>query len=276
MEKEPQIIFNDVSLTYPNGFQALSSINIEITRGSFVSIIGPSGAGKTTLMKTINKINEISRGKLTVNSKNISKLTGKALRSYRKDVGLVQQRYNLIETANVLNNVLVSVSPTLNWYRKIITFYTKRERLHALNALEKVNMLDKSYSRVADLSGGQMQRVALARTIAQSPTLILADEPVAALDPIMAKEIMDSFLKINVEDNKTIIANLHHVDLAIKYSDIIIGINNGKVAFFGPSSEITANILETIYGEKIELNDSDIKKAIKENRLLRKEYDEKG
>ena len=267
-----QIIFENVDLIYPNGFQALSAINLSISKGSFVSIIGSSGAGKTTLMKTINKINEISNGKLTVNEKNVGKLTGKSLRAFRKDIGLVQQRYNLIEISSVLKNVLISLSPSLPWYRNIFTIYSKREKLHALSCLEKVNMLDKAYSRASDLSGGQMQRVALARTIAQTPSLILADEPVAALDPVMAKEIMDSFLKINQQDNKTIIANLHHVDLAIKYSDMIIGVKNGKVVYYGPVKEITAEILENIYGEKVELTNSEIKKILVENNKLRKEY----
>ena len=267
--KQYEIIYKNVSLTYPNGFQALKKVNLQIEKGEFISLIGSSGAGKTTLMKTINKVNPITSGKLFVAEKEVNKLTGSALRTFRKEIGLIYQRYNLISTATVISNVLVSITPTLPWYRKIVTIYNKREKLHALSVLDKVGLLEKSYVRVANLSGGQMQRVALARTLAQSPSIILADEPVAALDPIMAKEIMDTFFKVNREDKYTTITNLHHVDIAIKYSDRIIGVKKGQVVYDGPATKITAKILKEIYGEKAPITDNEIKRAIEENKGLR-------
>ncbi len=270
MKNKNQITFENVNLIYPNGFKALTNINLNIKQGQFVSVIGGSGAGKTTLMKTLNKVNPISSGTLSVFDKDVSKLSEKALRAFRKNIGLIYQSYNLIPTTTVLKNVLVSVTPTLPWYRKIILFYTKREKLHALSCLDKVGLLSKAYVRASDLSGGQMQRVALARTIAQSPSIILADEPVAALDPIMSKVIMDSFYKLNKEEEYTVIANLHHVDLALKYSDYVIGVKNGKIAYFGPTQKITQKILKQIYGKELSIAEDDIKKALKENKELRK------
>ncbi len=269
MNKEQSIIFKDVNLIYPNGYKALTDINLDISKGDFVSIIGSSGAGKTTLMKTLNKVNPITSGSLSVFNNDVGKLSEKDLRNFRKNIGLIYQSYNLIETTTVLKNVLVAVTPTLPWYRKIIVFYTKREKLHALSCLDKVGLLNKAYVRADNLSGGQMQRVALARTIAQCPSLILADEPVAALDPIMSKIIMDSFYKLNKKDGYTVVANLHHVDLALKYSDKIIGVKDGKVAYYGPSQKIDEKILKNIYGNELSIKKEEIQRAIKENKELR-------
>lgn len=264
--------FENVSLTYPNGFRGLTNINTTIDKGDFVSIIGLSGAGKTTMLKTINKVNVITEGKLIVKNKNISKLTGRALKTLRKKIGLIFQGYNLVENATVMQNLLSALSISLPWYRRLFGIYNKREKVHILNELEKVGLLDKAYVRVSSLSGGQKQRVALAKVISQLPSIILADEPVAALDPVMSKEIMDIFFKLNREMKYTIFANLHHVDMAIKYSTRIIGIKKGQIVYDGPAHKITEKNLKDIYGDELSNEAIDLEAAIRANR----ELDKKG
>lgn len=182
----------------------------------------------------------------------LKKLKGKLMRSYRTNVGMVFQRYNLINNASVLKNVLTAKLPNLPWYKAAISLYSKEDKQIALEALAQVNILETAYAKAKDLSGGQMQRVALARTIAQDAKIILADEPVGALDPIMAKSVMDSFYFINKTQERTVIMNLHHVELALQYTDRIIGVKNGEVVFDGKSEEVDLTVLKKIYGDQLE------------------------
>jgi len=251
------IKFENVNKTYDNGVQALKDINIEIEQGEFVSIIGLSGAGKSTLLRTINKMHDISSGTLTVNDVDVSTLKGKELRNFRHGVGMVFQSFNLIDRTSALNNVLVSKVANMNLMAVLLKKNKKEDKIDALESLQTIGLLDKAYVRVDQLSGGQKQRVALARTLAQHPKIILADEPVASLDPITAEDVMEDFKKINQERNITIVANMHHVDTAIKYSDRIIGIKEGTVIYNGPAKEITNEILEKVYGRA--LSDDDIR-----------------
>ena len=185
------IKFENVSKTYPNGVKGLKNINLEIEQGEFVSIIGLSGAGKSTLIRTINRMIEITEGTLTVDGTNVSSLKGKSLRKFRRNkVGMIFQSFNLVTRTTVIKNVLTSIVPDIPFVRSLFGIYTKEEKLHALEALDKVGIVDKAFIRADQLSGGQQQRVALARTLAQNPEIILADEPVAALDPITAKLVM--------------------------------------------------------------------------------------
>jgi len=251
------IKFDNVNKKYDNGVHALKDVNLEIPQGEFVSIIGLSGAGKSTLLRTINKMHDITDGTLTVNDVDVSSLKGKELRNFRHGVGMVFQSFNLIERTSALNNVLVSKVADMNIFSVLFSKYNKEDKIDALEALQTIGLLDKAYVRVDQLSGGQKQRVALARTLAQHPKIILADEPVASLDPITAEDEMDDFKKINKNLNITIVANMHHVDTAIKYSDRIIGIKEGKIIYNGPSKEITNEILEEVYGRA--LRDEDIR-----------------
>ena len=247
------IKFENVSKVWPNGTVALSNINLEINPGEFVAVIGLSGAGKTTLVKSINSLTKISSGKLFVDGHNISKNPSKKkLKKVRKSVGIVFQRYNLVDKATVIQNVLNSIVSQLPFYRQILGIFTRKEKEAALRALATTNMLKKAYVRAEDLSGGQMQRVALARTLVQNPHIILADEPVGALDPIMAKFIMDDFRKINIEQQITVIANLHHVDLALKYATRIVGVKEGVIVYDGKSEDVSYDVLKQIYGDNLE------------------------
>jgi phosphonates import ATP-binding protein phnC len=182
-------------------------------------------------LKTVNKINTISSGNLTVGPYLVNNLKGKKLRKFRTKIGIVFQNYNLIENLPVMQNVLAARLAQMNKFRAFFHLYKKEDIDIAYRSLAMVNILENAYDLAKDLSGGQMQRVALARTLAQQPKIILADEPVGALDPIMAKTVMDGFLAANKFDNITILANLHHVDLALQYADRIIGIKKGQVIF---------------------------------------------
>lgn len=241
---------------YPNGTRGLIDVNLKINQGEFVAVIGLSGAGKTTLIKTINKINDISSGTLNVGPFVVNSLKGKKLREFRTKIGIVFQGYNLVENVSVLQNVLAARLPQMNQFRAFFGIYKKSDVEIAYESLAKVNILENAYDLAKDLSGGQMQRVALARTLAQKPKIILADEPVGALDPIMAKSVMDGFLLVNKMDNITVVANLHHVDLALQYADRIIGIKKGRVIFDGAWDKVNLNVLKEIYGEELEQFDA--------------------
>lgn len=245
------IKFERVNKVYPNGLHALKNISLEINQGEFVAIIGLSGAGKSTLLRTINRIHDISEGSLTVDGEEVNSLKGKELRKFRRKVGMVFQSFNLVTRTTVINNVLTSRVPDMPLWKSIIGLYSKEDKVIALEALDKVGILDKAYVRADQLSGGQQQRVALARTLAQKPEIILADEPVAALDPITATAVMDDFKKINKELNMSVLINIHHVDLALKYADRVIGIKAGEIVYDGPSKDVDSEVLKQIYGREL-------------------------
>ncbi|MBS1008648.1 phosphonate ABC transporter ATP-binding protein [Leuconostoc suionicum] len=243
------IKFEHVSKTYPNGVKGLQDINLEIEDGEFVGIIGMSGAGKSTFIRTINRLNNITEGKLTVDGVEVSNLKGKALRRFRRKIGMIFQSYNLVPRITVIRNVMSSLVPDMSLWRVILGLFSKDDKIRALKALDRVSMLDKAFVRTDQLSGGQQQRVSLARTLAQNPSVLLADEPVAALDPVTAHEVMDDFKRINDELGQTVLINIHHVDLALDYAKRIIGIRAGRVVYDGPVSGVTQEILDNIYSK---------------------------
>ncbi len=241
------ICFEHVTKAYPNGYQALEDVSLDIQQGEFVAIIGLSGAGKSTLIRAINKMHDISAGTLTVDGVDVSSLSGAALRKFRRNIGMIFQSFNLITRTTVMNNVLTATVPELPLWRSVLGVYPQKDKIAALEALDKVGILEKAYVRVDQLSGGQQQRVALARTLAQNPSIILADEPVAALDPVTAKQVMDDFRRINKDFNISVLVNIHHVDLALEYADRVIGIRAGKIVYDGPSANVDAAVLDRIY-----------------------------
>ena len=241
------IRFEQVSKVYSNGVKGLDNVTLDIEQGEFVAIIGLSGAGKSTLLRSINRMHSITGGTLTVDGVDVTKLKGKELRKFRRKIGMIFQSFNPITRTTVINNVLTSRVPDLPWWRSLLGIYRREDKIAALEALDKVGILDKAYSRVDQLSGGQQQRVALARTLAQNPSIILADEPVAALDPVTARQVMDDFRHINREMKITVIINIHHVDLALDYADRVIGIRAGKIVYDGPASQVDDKVLSSIY-----------------------------
>ena len=242
------IKFENVSKRYPNDTLGLDKVNCKIEQGEFVGIIGLSGAGKSTLIRTINRMIDTTDGLLTVDGINVASLKGKSLRRFRRKIGMIFQSFNLVTRTTVIRNVLTARVPDMPWWRSVLGIYTKEDKIRALEALDQVGILEKAYTRVDQLSGGQQQRVALARTLAQDPEIILADEPVAALDPVTAKRVMDDFKKINRDLGITILLNIHHVELALEYTDRIIGIRSGRIVYDGPSSSVTEAVLKDIYG----------------------------
>lgn len=245
------IQFKNVSKVYSNGVKGLSDVSLEIDQGEFVAIIGLSGAGKSTLLRTINKMHDITEGQLIVNEQDVSLLKGKTLRKFRRRIGMIFQSFNLVTRTTVIKNVLMANVPDMSFFKVLFGIYSKEQKIAALEALDKVGILEKAYIRADQLSGGQQQRVALARTLAQNPEIILADEPVAALDPVTAKQVMLDFKKINKEMNISILINIHHVELALEYADRIIGIREGKIVYDGSSKDVNQDILDQIYAGKV-------------------------
>lgn len=182
----------------------------------------------------------------------VSKVKGKELRLLRRNIGMIFQSFNLVKRSSVYKNVLSGRIGYHNWIETICGIYTKREKMLALQSIDSLGILNKSYVRADNLSGGQQQRVALARALTQEPSLILADEPVASLDPITTISVMNDFKKINKEKGITIVANMHHVDLALKYSNRIIGIKAGEIVFDGTPDQVNDEVLQKIYGRALE------------------------
>ena len=241
--------------TYPSpggDIHALRDVDLRIEDGEIFGIIGLSGAGKSTILRCINRMHDITKGELTVDGVDVDALKGKTLRRYRRKVGMIFQSFNLVSRSTAIKNVLTADVPDMNFFRVLFGIFTKDQKMRALESLDKVGILDKAYTRCDQLSGGQQQRVALARTLNQNPKIILADEPVASLDPITAKQVMEDFVRINKEYNISILLNIHHVDLALKYCDRVIGVRAGEIVFDGPASTITQEQIDAVYnGTKV-------------------------
>ena len=229
---------------FENGTEALRGVDIKINKGEFVSILGPSGSGKTTLLRSINGLESIEGGEIFFNNKKIDK---NYLPEVQKKTGMIFQEFNLVNNLSTINNVLSGLLNSSSKFLSMFYLFTREQKLEALQSLETVDLLNKAYNRADELSGGQRQRVGIARAIIKKPLLLLADEPVASLDPKAANIILSLSKKINREFGTTIICNLHQVDLAKKYSDRLIGLLDGKIIFDEKSNRINKLNLEQIY-----------------------------
>ncbi|MBY6037442.1 phosphonate ABC transporter ATP-binding protein [Fictibacillus nanhaiensis] len=245
------IEFKNVSKVYPNGTVGLNNINLTIEPGEFVVIVGLSGAGKSTLLRSINRLHEITDGEIVIHDQSITKANGKQLLKIRRDIGMIFQNFNLVKRSSVLKNVLSGRVGYHSTLRTVLGMFPKEDIDLSLRALERVNILEKAYSRADELSGGQQQRVSIARALAQEAKIILADEPVASLDPLTTVQVMDDLQRINRELGITTIVNLHFIDLARQYATRIIGLRAGEVVFDGPVSEATDDKFSEIYGREI-------------------------
>lgn len=245
------IKFESVSKIYPNGVKGLSNINLEIKNGEFVSIIGLSGAGKSTLLRSINRLIEITSGEIIINGSSITNANKKELREIRRSIGMIFQSFNLVKRLTVQKNVITGRLGYYGTLKSILGLFTKEDYDLVNDALQRVDLSDKLHSRCDELSGGQQQRVSIARTIVQQSDIILADEPVASLDPITTKKIMDDLKNINKDLNITVLFNVHSVQLAREYSTRIIGLRSGEVVFDGTPEEATDEVLIGIYGKDI-------------------------
>jgi phosphonate transport system ATP-binding protein len=235
---------NNLKKTFEGGTEALRGVNLKIKKGEFLSILGPSGSGKTTLMRSVNGLENIESGNIFFDNKKINEIN---LPEVQKKTGMIFQDFNLVNNLSAINNVLTGLLNSSSKFLSMLYLFTKEQKLEALKALETVGLLNKAYNRVDELSGGQRQRVGIARAIIKKPLLLLADEPVASLDPTAANLVMSLLKKINKEFNITVICNLHQVDLAAKYSDRIVGLLDGEIKLDQPSSKIDKININQIY-----------------------------
>ncbi|EGL81720.1 phosphonate ABC transporter, ATPase subunit [Caldalkalibacillus thermarum TA2.A1] len=249
------IEFKNVSLVYPNGHQGLKNINLKINEGEFVVVVGLSGAGKSTLIRSINQLVKPTSGELYFDGEDTLKFNERQLRKMRTKIGMIFQNYNLVRRMSVLRNVLSGVLGRTSTLRSMLGLFRQEDIQLAMESLRRVGIEDKAYSRADQLSGGQQQRVSIARALTQKPKLILADEPVASLDPPTSHQVMKDLKRINREDKLTIIVNLHFIDMAMEYADRIIGMRAGEIVFDGPAEEVTEKTFEEIYGRPIKEDD---------------------
>jgi len=239
--------FKNVELVYPNGFHALKNINLEIRPGEFVAIIGRSGAGKSTLLRAINRTIETTGGSAEVLGMAVERIPQKDLVKLRRQIGFIFQQFNLVKNLSAMANVLHGRLGHVSKFPSLVGIYPSSDRKLAREALDAVGLDQKHHSRVDALSGGQQQRVAIARAIVQNPRIILADEPMASLDPKLSEVVLDLLLKFNRERHMTTLVNLHVLELAQKYATRMIGMREGRIVFDGKPSELTRDVLDSVY-----------------------------
>ncbi len=242
---------------------ALDDVSLKVAEGEIVALIGPSGSGKSTLLRHIagletsdrNAVSEIVVDRLPVQKNG---RLDKAARKARIHIGLIFQQFNLINRLNVLTNVLIGGLGSIPMWRGTLGFFTQSEKLRALDALDRVGLKDIAFQRASTLSGGQQQRVAIARSLMQQANVILADEPIASLDPKSAKTVMRYLRDINKHDGKTVVVTLHQVDYARKYCKRVIALVDGKIAFDGKAKELSDKVLEKLYGTAMSDDDDEV------------------
>ena len=255
------IRFEQANVTYDGGVVAMKDLDLEIGDGEFVVIVGLSGAGKSTLIRAINGLVPLTSGKLDVNGHDVPNLNRKGMRDLRSEVGMIFQGFNLVDRTTVLNNVLMGRLHQVPTWRTLIGRYPDEDVQIAARALQRVEILDRAYVRATNLSGGQRQRVGIARALAQEPKIVLADEPVASLDPPTSHVVMKDLQQISRELGITTIVNLHFLDLATQYADRIIGLRAGELVFDGPGSAADEHTFRDIYGRSLTADDTMEKQA---------------
>ena len=230
---------NNLRKNFNNGTYALKGVSFKVKKGEFISILGPSGSGKTTLLRSINGLEPIENGEVIFDN---NKITKENLPEVQRKTGMIFQEFNLVNNLSSINNVLTGLLNSSSKFLSMFYLFTKEQKLEALQSLKTVGLLDKSYSRVDELSGGQRQRVGIARAIIKKPILLLADEPVASLDPKAALSTMKLLKKINKDFNITILCNLHQTNLAMEFSDRVIGLSDGSIVFDEEAKFLEKNI----------------------------------
>jgi phosphonate transport system ATP-binding protein len=245
------IRFEDVSVTYRGGVEALRGINLTIDDGEFVVIVGLSGAGKSTLLRALNGLVPATGGSITIDGDEVVGAKPARLREIRSGIGMIFQTFNLVNRTTVLNNVLMGRLSDVPAWRSTLGMWPAVDRELAMQALEQVGIVEKAYVRASNLSGGQQQRVGIARALAQQPSLMLADEPVAALDPVTSRQVMGYLQQINRDLGITTLVNLHFMDLAREYGSRLIGLRDGELVFDGDIADVDDDTFREIYGRSI-------------------------
>ena len=227
---------------------AVDAVSLSIPAGQMVGVIGRSGAGKSTLLRLINRLAEPSAGRVLADGADVGALAGAALRRWRRDCAMIFQQFNLVPRLDVLTNVMLGRLQRRSRLDNLVGRFTRDERLAALAALERLGIAETAPQLAATLSGGQQQRVAIARALVQEPSIVLADEPIASLDPLNAERVMDALATINRDDGLTVVTNLHTLDTARRYCERIVGMSDGRVVFDGAPAELDAEAVRRVYG----------------------------
>ena len=246
------IRLENVGVTFPNGTRALSGVTLDFDREQFTAIIGPSGAGKSTLIRVLNGLVRPTEGKAWVDDVEISSASRSAIRTVRRSIAMVFQQANLISRLSALENVLLGRMGYLPAWRTSLKLYPKADLALAYSLLQRVSMAENAYQRADTLSGGEQQRVGIARALAQEPSLLLADEPIAALDLKSAAQVMDHIRHIHQNDGIAVLVNLHNLGTVRDYADRVVGVRKGEVVFDGPPAALTASVVRDLYYEEEE------------------------
>jgi phosphonate transport system ATP-binding protein len=247
MEKVLQI--RNLVKTYDNGTQALKGINLDVYKGEFLVIIGLSGSGKSTLLRCVNRLHDPTSGEIIFGGKDIAQIKGAEVRKLRNRIAMIFQQFNLIPRHTVISNVLMGRLGYMTTLSSIFGFFRKQDRDNAQKYLKLVGIEEKARMRADNLSGGQQQRVAIARALTQEPEILLADEPVASLDPATCHAVMDYLKKVNTELGITVVANLHFLSLVRQYATRVIALKAGQIVYEGNAQDITEEWFQRIYGE---------------------------
>ncbi len=243
------LIIENLTKIYDNGYKALDNISLEIPDGQFVSIIGLSGSGKSTLLRCINRLIEPTSGRIIWDGVDITKAADEEVRLIRRKIGMIFQQFNLVKRSKVITNVLQGRLGYINPVYSFINYFPHKDREEALKNLDRVGIREQAYKRASALSGGQQQRVGIARALMQSPSLMLADEPVASLDPATSHSVMKYLEQLNKEDGITVLCSLHFLSLARAYADRVIALKGGVLQFDGLPKDIDEDRFREIYGE---------------------------
>jgi phosphonate transport system ATP-binding protein len=240
----------NLTKVYDNGFKALKNISLEIPDGQFISIIGLSGSGKSTLLRCINRLIEPTEGRIIWNGVDITAASDEEVRQIRRRIGMIFQQFNLVKRSKVITNVLQGRLGYVSPLYSFLNYFPKKDRNEALANLDRVGIRSQAYKRASELSGGQQQRVGIARALMQQPELMLADEPVASLDPATSHSVMKYLEQLNKEDGITVLCSLHFLSLARAYADRVIALKDGILQFDGLPTEIDEQRFKEIYGEE--------------------------
>jgi phosphonate transport system ATP-binding protein len=241
----------NLTKVYPNGTQALKNVSFEVKDGDFLAVIGLSGSGKSTLLRCINRLIEPTSGKIYWNDQEITSASSSEMRKIRRQIGMVFQQFNLVKRSSVMTNVLTGRLGYVNTLSSALHIFSAADNNKALASLDQVGLADKPHVRADSLSGGQQQRVGIARALMQDPKLILADEPVASLDPVLSHSIMKYLEQLNKE-GITVICSLHFLDLVHRYATSAIALKDGELVFQGLPKQIDDAEFKAIYGQEAE------------------------
>jgi phosphonate transport system ATP-binding protein len=237
---------------YPNGTQALKDVSFEVKEGEFLAVIGLSGSGKSTLLRCINRLIEPTEGKITWNGVDVTAANSKEIRMIRRQIGMVFQQFNLVKRSSVYTNVLAGRLGYVDTMPSLFQVFSKEDHKRVMDNLGQVDLEDKAHVRADSLSGGQQQRVGIARALMQEPKMILADEPVASLDPVLAHSILKYLEKLNKQRGITVLCSLHFLDLVHRYATRAIALKDGELVFEGLPKEIDDAQFKEIYGQEAE------------------------